>query len=336
MRSLAADFPHGRDADEAAAAALPPSLYRFITQSTRHHQLWVCALTLAIVPVSMLPLEAQRRLVNEAIGGFDPSLLAWLGMSYFAAILVQGGLKYALNLRRGRIVEDVARELRHRIHATAAVTAAPDNRHVPEQGALVAMIAAESEDVAGFVAESISTPLLQGGTIVAVLGYLIWVQPLIASLAIVLYLPELIIVPWRQRTINRLGRVHTRTVRKLGNLVFAEGLGIGRLGPHGFDHQVDRAYAARMVIYRIKYSLTLLGNLLDALGPLAVLVVGGWLVIQGQTTVGSLMVFITGFQKVGDPLDQLMTFYRTAQNAHVKYGLLASWIAGHRGTTSHL
>ena len=44
--------------------------------------------------------------------------------------------------------------------------------------------------------------------------------------------------------------------------------------------------------------------------------------IQGQTTVGGLLVFITGLQKVADPLDQLMTFYRTAQNAGVTYGLI--------------
>ena len=36
------------------------------------------------------------------------------------------------------------------------------------------------------------------------------------------------------------------------------------------------------------------------------------------------MVAITALQKVGDPLDQLMTYYRTAQNARVKYELLAA------------
>ena len=42
---------------------------------------------------------------------------------------------------------------------------------------------------------------------------------------------------------------------------------------------------------------------------------------------GALLVFITGFQKVGDPLDQLMSFYRTTQNALVTYGLIAAALA---------
>ena len=35
----------------------------------------------------------------------------------------------------------------------------------------------------------------RSGTIVVVLGYLIWVQPLIAGLSLLLYLPELVMVP---------------------------------------------------------------------------------------------------------------------------------------------
>ena len=199
-------------------------------------------------------------------------------------------------------------------------------------GLLVSLVAAEAEDVAGFVAESISTPLLQGGTILAVLGYLIWVQPLIAVLSLAIYLPEIIFVPWQQRNLNRLGRLHTRIVRRLGIHLVRERLsGAGRQAVDRFAPQVERAFDARLTSYRIKYGLTALGNLLDAFGPVCVLTFGGWLVIHGQSSVGALLVFITGFQKVGDPLDQLMGFYRTSQNAFVKYELITAAIAQEEG-----
>ena len=63
--------------------------------------------------------------------------------------------------------------------------------------------------------------------------------------------------------------------------------------------------------------------MLDAVGPLIVLVVGGWFVIQGSVAVGTLVVFISGIQKVADPWDQLAGFYRTLSNAQVKYRLIA-------------
>ena len=308
---------------------MPRALYRFIWRLTSRDQLLLSLLTLLVIPLSALPLELQRRMVNEAIGARNARLLAELAAVWIVVLLVQGGLKYLINLRRGLVVEKVARELRGRVHGLTrrgGLEVRQPGRDPADAGLLVSMVAAEAEGVAGFVAESISMPLLQAGTIVAVLGYLVWVQPLIAALALLLYLPELVIVPWQQRTINRLGRLHTRVVRRLGVQLVREELAAG--GRAGFDALVGRAFAARLASYRIKYGLTFLGNLLDALGPLAVLAFGGWLVMQGETSVGALLVFITGFQKVGDPLDQLMGFYRTTQNALVTYGLIAGTLAG--------
>ncbi len=77
-----------------------------------------------------------------------------------------------------------------------------------------------------------------------------------------------------------------------------------------------------MLIYRVKFFLTFLGNFVDALGPLIVLSVGGWLVLNGKAEVGTLVVFVSGFQKVAEPWDQLLTFYRTTSNARTKYRLI--------------
>ena len=105
----------------AVRAAAPGafSVYRFIWAATRADQVRLCLVTLLVVPVSMVPLELQRRITNEAIGRRHLGLLALLGLAYLAAILLQGGLKYLLNVRRGRVVETVALELRRLVHAAA-------------------------------------------------------------------------------------------------------------------------------------------------------------------------------------------------------------------------
>jgi ABC-type bacteriocin/lantibiotic exporter with double-glycine peptidase domain len=78
-----------------------------------------------------------------------------------------------------------------------------------------------------------------------------------------------------------------------------------------------------VLIYRVKFFLTFFGNFIDAIGPLIILTLGGWLVIEGRTEISTLVVFISGFQRVADPWDQLLTFYRTTSNARVKYRLIA-------------
>src|SRR5262249_1811861 len=217
-------------------------------------------------------------------------------------------------------------------------------REPAEAGAVVSMVASEAEDLAGFVGDSFSFPLMQAGTALFVIGYLLWVQPTIALFSILLYLPQTVVVPLGQGSINRWAAKNVRVVRRLGELIAGTengGAGNGAARkpagendaaenemPEGepgdqFRQLADASYHARMMVYRIKFLLTAFGNLLDAVGPLIVLVVGGWFVIQGSVAVGTLVVFISGIQKVADPWDQLAGFYRTMSNARVKYRLIA-------------
>ncbi len=66
---------------------LPGSLYRFIWSVTGGDQIRLCLLTLVLVPLSMVPLELQRRMTDEAIGHEDMRLLLRLGGVYLVVML---------------------------------------------------------------------------------------------------------------------------------------------------------------------------------------------------------------------------------------------------------
>ena len=83
---------------------MPKSLYGFIWQESGRQQVWLCLLTLLVVPLSTVPLELQRRIINDALGSGNARTLLLLCGLYLATILLQGGLKYLLNLYRGRVV----------------------------------------------------------------------------------------------------------------------------------------------------------------------------------------------------------------------------------------
>jgi ABC-type multidrug transport system fused ATPase/permease subunit len=307
---------------------MPKYLYSYIWRTSRREQVVLCMLTVAVSFLTAVPLELQRRIVDKALPTGRLSLLFLLGGAYLGVLLVQGVLKYGLNVYRGRLVEKITRKLRLTIFA--ATRPRTDGGQVShgsepaEAGAVVSMVASEAEDLAGFVGDSFSFPLMQSGTATFVIGYLFWVQPTIALFAILLYLPQLVVVPVGQGAINHWAAANVRIVRRIGELI---------AGPHvaatagdedaQFHTLVDESYHARVTVYRIKFFLTAFGNLLDAVGPLIVLVVGGWFVIQGSVAVGTLVVFISGIQKVADPWDQLAGFYRTLSNAQVKYRLIA-------------
>jgi ABC-type multidrug transport system fused ATPase/permease subunit len=247
---------------------------------------------------------------------------------------LQNAIKYLLNMTKGRVLEDVARDLRQRVvgHIDRARQAAAAHRpgNLMDEGTAISILAAEVDDVGGFVSQSLAVPLLQVGTIVSVAGYLMWVEPMIGVFAVLIYLPQTIVVPRVQSVINRLAKTRIRILRKLGrNAVEFEGIADSLDSERRKRTKVliDSAYSTRMRIYIRKFFLTFFGNVLDAVGPAMVLVVGGLLMIRGQTEIGTLVVFISGLHKLARPWDELVTFYRTATNARVSYGLIVEALA---------
>jgi ABC-type multidrug transport system fused ATPase/permease subunit len=297
---------------------------------SHRRQLFLSVVTVFVALLSMIPLELQRRIVDGVLANGQLRDLLLLGSVYLGVILLQGGIKYFLNVYRGRTVEEVARALRLTIYRQTRSQEQDGDNRTPggavDRGAIVAMISAEVEDLAGFVGDGISVPLLQAGTAAVVLGYLLWVEPLIAAFGIFVYLPQILVVPLGQKRINFWAAAHARLIRRLGNLIVAPQRYFASTpdakAARPFDAVADQAFETRIQIYRVKYFLTFFGNFLDAIGPIAVLLMGGALVLRGDTQISTLIVFISGFQKIADPWDQLVSFYRTLSNARIKYRLI--------------
>jgi ABC-type multidrug transport system fused ATPase/permease subunit len=297
------------------------TLYAYVWETSRRQQIIVCVLTMAISPLPMAYLELQRRIVDDAITQRNLYLLALLGVAYFGVISVKSALKYALNMTKGLAIESVARDIRRRILVKAA-TSEGDGDTADFTGAtVVSMLSAETEDMSGFAGDAFAVPLLSAGTILYVAGYLLWVQPAIAIMAILVYFPQILIVPYTQHKINRLARLRIRLTRFLGHLATLRAQ--PRTAPHPAGWlSIDRLYRVRIWLYLRKFLISELGNFLASVGPLIVLTVGGYLVITGRTEVGTLVVFISGLQRISDPWDELVNFYRAISNTTVLFAMI--------------
>jgi putative ABC transport system ATP-binding protein len=238
-------------------------LYRYIWHTSRPGQIAICLLVAIITPLQMVSLEFQRRIVDDAVGARNVWLLAALGVGYFAVVSVRLALKYLLDIIKGKAAETIARDLRLRImRGTQAIRASRDRDGGDEQvGTTISMLGAETEDMSGFAGDALSLPLLRGGTVIWVVGYLMWIEPLITALALVLYIPQLLIVPATQHTINRLARLRILQLRNLSQFATRgrphKGQGRNRTSGHIF---IDRLYRFRIQIYIRKFFLAEFGN----------------------------------------------------------------------------
>jgi ABC-type multidrug transport system fused ATPase/permease subunit len=206
------------------------------------------------------------------------------------------------------------RRLRLRIREILAGDSAPD------PGRAVAMATAEVERLGGFAGDAFATPLLQVGVLLSVFGYMLFVEPWLAIVGIVLFVPQMLLVPTMQNMINRRAAVRTRIVRGFGQSVTGDAK-----EDNGWpERAIDKIFAIRMAIYRLKAAMKATLNLLNHSSEIGVLLAGGMLVIQGETQIGTVVAFISGLQRLRRPWHDLITYYRQASDAGVKYRLLRS------------
>ena len=295
--------------DGAPLVKMPRRLYAYVWSVSSVQQVRLCLLTLMVFPLSLVPIELQRRIVNDAISNGATELLLILGGIYLAALLAHGAIKYVLNVYQNRVSEGVIRRLRNRFVDTPVEGEAAGTRQ--------AIITAEVEKLGGFVGESMSFPLLQGGMVISVVTYMLVVDPLVAIVALGFFVPSLIIVPILQQRINRLSRQRTTKVRHLSDRV-----GDKATSTDQAHDLIDGIYHLRVRIFLLKYFMNFANNLLGHLGPLSILMIGGWLVIQGQSELGTIVAFISGYERLMGPARDILGFYRRMSAMRIQYGMI--------------
>lgn len=299
---------------------MSPSLYRYVLEVSSRQQVRLGLLTLAVFPLSLAPLELQRRIVNYAVAHSAVELLLAYGALYLAVLFVQGGLKFLRDIYMYQIAEGVTRLLRRKFIEHGQVEAGID------QGTRQAIISAESEKVGGFVAESISLPMLQAGTVISIATYMLLIEPLVALVAIVFLVPSLVVVGLAQPILNRLSRSKISDVRALSDAVLRD----GRRDPAPAaqpEALVERIYDLRLRFARLKIATKSFNQLVTGLGLLGILMVGGWLAIEGRTEIGIIVAFMSGYERMTGPVRDLLNFYRRLSMMRVQYRLVADAFA---------
>jgi ABC-type multidrug transport system fused ATPase/permease subunit len=298
------------------------SLYGYVWLMSGWHQAWLSALAALVALLSMAPLELQRRIVNDAVGDADLQLLGLLGSLYVAVLVLQAGLKYLLRVAQGWLGESAIRYTRKHL---LGIYRRPSPDRDDEGGRAVSIIGDEVERLGGFVGEAFAEPLVRGGTMIVILGYMLVVEPLLAGACLAFFVPQAIAVPTIQRFVNRLVERRIGLLRDFGDQIADTG---GEHGEDGTDEdaKLNAIYRNRIRIYLLKFASKSLVNFFNGLAPVAALIVGGYLVIMGQTSIGVVVAFISGFDRLADPLRQLIAFYRLATQSRVRHDAIASWM----------
>jgi len=306
----------------AAPVALPSNIYRYVWQVSGWHQVPLVVLTVFVSLIEIVPLELQRRIVNDVVKDREYRLVLVLCSAYFGTVLLQGGTKLAVNVYRNWVGESAVRELRRRVHALVDATSMSFDAEA--EGIQASMMVAEVEPVGSFVGGSLSEPVLQAGIFCSVLAYMIHVDRRMAAVAILFFVPQLIFVPMMQRAMNRRTNIRVLVIRRLSVGVIEAG-GNPRRSQLD-DERIERVFQLNMGIFRLKFSMNFLMNLSTQLQIIGALAVGGWAVLQDDLEIGGVVAFISGIGRITDPWGDLVNYFRDANINQVKFALLRDTI----------
>jgi ABC-type bacteriocin/lantibiotic exporter with double-glycine peptidase domain len=77
-----------------------------------------------------------------------------------------------------------------------------------------------------------------------------------------------------------------------------------------------------MGIFKLKFTMNFLMNLLSHLQRVAGLLIGGWWVYTSHLEIGGVVAFISGIGRINDPWGDLVNYFRDINVTQVKYRLL--------------
>ncbi len=327
---------------------LPRTAFGFLLQFGLPQQLMLLLLTAASLPIYYASLDLPKQIVDKALGGkpadFPRSVtfagidfgsypqlhyLAFLSGLFLLTVLINGGFKYAINVYKGRLGEGLLRLLRQELLSRVLRFPLPHFRRI-SQGELIAMVTGEVEALGGYFGDAIVTPAFQAGLLMTALGFIFAQDMTMGLAAVALYPIQAWLIPKMQRKVNRLGRERVREVRHLSQRIgevtsVIEAVHVNytdQIQLDTFASHLGRILDIRYDIYKKKFFIKFLNNFIAQLTPFFFLSIGGYLVLRGHLTLGSLVGVLAAYKDLAPPWKELLDFYQSQQDARIKYDQL--------------
>lgn len=295
---------------------------------TRHRPLQL--LLLAVILVSLFfrvfPLEMQKRIVNEAIHLRDEQLLFLYCALYIGAVTLAGLLKYLINILQTVIGQKILVGMRTELYHHILQLPLQFYRKM-QPGTVISAMTAELNAIGFFLGGALAIPVTSVLTFLVFLGFMFSLSPVLTLLTVTVYPFELVVIPLLQRRYNRFNRKRIRNTRAMGNIVNEAVSGIHEVhsnSSHALEERrmaayVDRLYHILKKLFIVKYGMKFANNMFQSFGPFILFLVGGYLAIHGQFTLGALVAFLSAYEKIYDPWREMMEYYQEYQDATVRY-----------------
>ncbi len=302
------------------------SLLSWIFPGNLHLQIMVILTIGVMVVTRVLPLEMQKRIVNEAISLRKIDMLFTYCAIYLVAVVSASLLKLLINYLQTLITQRVTANMRKALY-DHILTLPLSFFRTTQPGMVVNALVNELTLPGNFIGMAVAVPGSNIFTLLGFAGYLFWLNPLLAGVSLSIYPIVTLLLPLLQKKVNRANKQRVDISRDLSSNIAESISGIHEIQAQGasaiekikFNRIVDRLRKIRVVWSLYRFGIKTLNNFFTSLGPFLIFVLGGYLTIQGNLELGALVAFLSAQEKLYDPWKELIEFYQVYQDGAVSY-----------------
>ena len=285
------------------------NLYRYIIRHSLKLQVALTAAIFVLTAINPVALDLKKNALQRMVK-LDLKGVLWYCALFLGTVLASGALKYIKQNIEGIIEESMLRNLRSELYHRILRFSLPHIRNTPA-GQLISMMLGETDELGTFFGLAFSVPVFSGFMLLGSIGYMVYLNPLMALLGLAFFPLQIWLVPKLQRRVSLLARDRVRMVRTVSDCIQESVGGIQEIYANdtaafessGFRGQLEKIFRVRLRIYNLKYLVKWINNFLEKLGYTLLLTVGGWVAITRPTAldVASIVVLLDAYNQLNEP-----------------------------------
>jgi putative ABC transport system ATP-binding protein len=313
-------------------------IFQFIWRYSKKQQMIIMAMTAASLPFLYLVLDLPKYIINDAIDGKEFPKMLWgfeftqieylflLCAFLLALLIIDAVFSMKINTYKAVSSERLIRRLRYQLYENV-LRFPPRHFQKVTPAEISSMVTAEVEPMGNFISDSFSMPMVQGGTMLTILFFMVVEDPILAMVAISMVPVQAWLIPKLQVKVNLLGLERVIKARKLAGWVGESVLGINDI--HSNDasdymqanasSKLGRIFNIRYELYQKKFFMKALNVFMSQLTPLFFYSIGGVLTIKGDLSLGALVAVLAAYNRFTTPWKELLKYYQTLHDVRIKY-----------------
>jgi putative ABC transport system ATP-binding protein len=263
------------------------------------------------------------------------SYLFALSFLFLFYVLANGAFKYGINILKGMLSERMMRRLRFELFSNLMRFRPEDIRTVkPAEAA--SMIKDEVEPIGGFIGDAFIQPVFLGTQALTAVIFILTQSFWLGMVAVAVVLVQAFVIPYLRREQLRLGRLRqiasrrlagrigemidgSRTIQTYGLKSYSEAEIGGRLG---------ELFKIRADLYKRKFSVKYLNNILAQVTPFFFYSIGGYLALRGSLDLGQLVAVIVAYRDLPPPIKELIDWDQRRADVTIKYEQVLTLFSG--------